>query len=207
MSEFADHLKTISLEHSTSDDDDVHDDPLAWQLVKTVFGLLVLNDSSVDDVTVRDGLNLRRNALQFVVQKFDTETQLWDRLGVYEEGEFSWDHQNDGHGGEIAITSTVSVPCSWCTCENGLWQDPVGWRMDSWVTALATLAGLGIVCCLVVLVFLCSQCGQVLEGGQTTAFLLLAATALTFGAMLPYCFEPGHVDCILRTSAPACALT
>jgi hypothetical protein len=40
---------------------------------------------------------------------------------------------------------------------------------------------------------------QVLEGGQSTSFLLLLATSLTYSAMLPYCFQPGTIDCIIRS--------
>jgi hypothetical protein len=41
---------------------------------------------------------------------------------------------------------------------------------------------------------------QVLEGGQSTSFLLLLATSFTYSAMLPYCFQPGTIDCIIRST-------
>ena len=83
----------------------------------------------------------------------------------------------------------------------------MSWRWEGWVIALATLSGLGVVCTLVILVFLCAQCGEVLEGGQSTTFLLLLATFTIFTAMLPFCFQPGEMVCVLRTMAPASSLT
>ena len=175
---------------------EVYDDPLSWQIIKTLYGILVLKDGAIDDVTARDGLQLGEEEPKYRVEQFNVETRLWSSLGVYEAGEFSWSR-----------SPVVQDACPRCSCQNGLWRSTVSWRWDTWVTALAALAGLGVLCSFAVLVFLCSQCGQVLEGGQTTTYLLLAATTLTFTSMLPYCFQPGEVVCILRSVAPAASLT
>jgi len=176
--------------------EDVYDNPLSWQLVKALYGVLVLNDSTIDDTTARDGLGFSRDGLEYTVEEFNPEKRVWEKLGVYEEGEFSWPRSYQ-----------VQDACTRCICENGLWKDGARWRWESWVTALATLAGLGILCSLAIFVFLCAQCGEVLEGAQSTSFLLLSATVITCASMLPYCFQPGNLTCILRTLAPAGSLT
>jgi len=174
----------------------LEESPLSWQLVKAIYGVIVLNYSSIDDVTAKDGLQLSRQETDFKVDKFDVETLLWDPFGVYKGGDFSW--------GRSPPSQQI---CDHCTCTNGVWRSQVSWRREGWVIALSTLAGLGVVCCLVILVFLCAQCGQVLEGGQTTTFLLLLATISIFVAMLPFCFRPGEIVCVLRTMAPTSSLT
>jgi len=128
-------------------------------------------------------------------------TLSWHQLGAYTGGQFTWVRSQEFWN--------VNNHCSkgWCTCVNGLWENKPVWIFDTWVTALATLAGLGLTCCLAIFVFLCSQCGQVLEGGQATTFLLLSSTVLTFSSMLPYCFEPGNLVCTFRTTAPAISVT
>ena len=175
---------------------DVYDNPLSWQIIKSLYGVLVLNDSTIDDTTARDGLQLSRNGLEYSVEEFNHEKKVWEKLGMYEDGEFSWPRSYQPED-----------TCTRCVCDNGLWMDRTAWRWESWVTALATLAGLGILCSLAILVFLCTQCGEVLEGAQASSFLLLSATLLTFASMLPYCFQPGNIVCILRTLAPAGSLT
>jgi hypothetical protein len=36
----------------------------------------------------------------------------------------------------------AEAPCLWCSCINGLRQGEARWRYETWVTALAALAGI-----------------------------------------------------------------
>ena len=87
MAEFSSYLQA---KRQGTPSSDMYDDPLAWQVMKVMYGVLVLNDSSIDDVTARDGLALSRPNLNFKVDRFNVEQRLWEKLGVYADGDFSW---------------------------------------------------------------------------------------------------------------------
>ena len=91
--------------------------------------------------------------------------------------------------------------CEWCECING------AWRWETWVTTLTTVSGLGAMCAVAVFVFLCSQCGHGLEGGQSTTLILLFATILLFLTLLPFCFHPGDLVCTFKAISPAASYT
>lgn len=73
------------------------------------------------------------------------------------------------------------------------------WRLDTWVTIMATLSSLGFVTSLGLALFLaCKLCTEVLEASQTTSFVLLAAISLAYLSFIPYGLEATEVICPLR---------
>jgi len=178
------------------------ENPLNWQIVKALYGVLVLNDNNVDEVTIREGLKLTREMPRFRLEKMDVHSAQWKTVGVYEEGEIIWNNSSQWNHPQLVMDG-----CEWCECVNGAWKGEPTWRWETWVTALTTVAGLGTLCAVAVFVFLCAQCGQVLEGGQSTTVVLLLASMFLYLTLLPFCFKPGDLVCALRAISPAVTYT
>ena len=166
----------------------------SWEVVRSLYGLLVLGDVGVDEDTVREGLQLQRERPEYSVERLDRSG--WRSVAVMEAGTLRWT------GRAPVVRSEESESCESCQCLNGVSRPAPVWRHEVWVTVLVTVAALGIVSCLLVCFYLCTQCGQVLEGSQATTFSLLSATVILFVSVLPFCFLPHSLVCALRELAP-----
>lgn len=191
MSEYKDKNPSIGFEH-----------PLSWQIVKTLYGISVLQDEHVNEATTREGLHLTREMPRFRIEKLDVHSAQWQSIGVYEEGDVNWNNSSQWNHPQLVMDG-----CEWCECINGAWRGEPSWRWETWVTALTTVSGLGTMCSVAVFVFLCAQCGHVLEGGQSTTVILLVATILLYLTLLPFCFQPGDLVCAFRAISPAASYT
>ena len=124
----------------------------------------------------------------------------WRVVGLVESGQLSW------AGLEPPLVTVragdTTGGCENCQCVNGLPSPGLVWRSDLWLTGLLIVAGLGLLSCLLLSTFLCSQCGQVLEGSQVTSFCLLTATSLLFLSLAPFCLLPHSLVCALRELGP-----
>jgi len=180
----------------------VYEHPLTLQLVKTLYGLTVLEDKNVNEATTREGLKLTRETPMFRIEQMNVHSAQWYSIGMYEEGGINWNNSSQWNHPHL-----VSDGCDWCECLNGGWRGDPSWRWETWVTALTTVSGLGTLCAITVLIFLCTQCGHVLEGGQSTTVVLLFATIFLYLTLLPFCFQPGDLVCAFRAISPAATYT
>ena len=177
------------------------EDVRSWEVVRQLYGLLVVGDPGVDEDTARAGLGLGRERQEWRLERLraDTAGGGWATLGVLgESGQLSW-----AGSSPAPLLSTGETELHW-ECVNGLARSsrPV-WRSgELWLTGLGAGAGLGLLSCLLLAGYLCSHCGQVLEGSQLTSFCLLAATSLSFLALAPFCLLPLPLVCALRQLGP-----
>ena len=181
--------------------------PLSLQIAKAVYGVMVVLDESVDEKTTREGLRLTREMPRFRIEKLDVHKAQWQTIGVYEEGDVSWNKNASHHRNRPPHILVNDNGCEWCKCLNGAWREEPSWRWETWATVLATVSGLGILGSIVVCIFFCTQCGQVLEGAQGTTLLLLSATVLLYLSVLPFNFHPGELVCAFRALTPAATYT
>ena len=145
--------------------------PLSWQLVQTVFSLL--QNTSEQEAggepgsRVRAGLGLSLQPPSLRVDRLDVGLARWGTVAEYREGE-------EGQGGLVwsstGPASTVveqgegeGEGCLWCHCVNGSWRGDSAWVWDTWVTSLLAVSCVGIIATLAVLVFLLTQCSQVIS--------------------------------------------
>ena len=173
---------------------------MTWEVVRSLYGLLVEGEVGVDSDTVRAGLELTRQTEKFSVERLSGSAG-WRTVGAVEGGQLRW------AGLEPLVTARarqgeVVEDCENCQCVNGLARPALAWRSEAWLTGLVSVAGLGLTASLLLAVFLCSQCGQVLEGSQLTSFCLLAATSLLFLSLGPFCLLPHSLVCALRELGP-----
>ena len=171
---------------------------MTWEVVRSLYGLLVEGQVGVDSDTVRRGLELTRQTEKFSVEKLSGSAG-WRVVGGVESGQLSWAGLEPP---QVTVRAGDSGGCENCQCVNGLSSPALVWRSELWLTVLLILAGLGLLSCLLLSTFLCSQCGQVLEGSQVTSFCLLSATSLLFLSLAPFCLLPHSLVCALRELGP-----
>ena len=195
-------LEIIQLLQTTSNLPDLSDGQehvRTWEVVRSLYGLLVVGEVGVDEQTMMEGLGLRRERMEYSVSLWDRSD--WRSVGVMESGSVRWTGRVPLVRGEEGQT------CLACQCLNGVSPRSPVWRHEAWVTGLVTGAGLATGLCLLISFYLCSQCGQVLEGSQATSFSLLLATVILLISILPFCFLPHSLICALREFVPPVVLT
>jgi len=175
-----------------------------WEVVKAMYGLMVVKDVNVDPSTVKNGLQLSNEAAEFRIDQFDLRRTTWNKVGVYQSGDVTWTVDTSS---VMVISDNEDGGCYECHCVNNVVIHGLGWRPDTWVTVLTVLASVGVLTCLLMSVFLCLQCSQVLEGSQMTTSSLLVTIVLLYVTLLPFCFLPGHLVCWVRELAPGATYT
>ena len=176
-----------------------YEHPATWPLVRAVYGLLELGEAGVAEEMARAGLGLAAEAEQFRVEQFQLRQPAWRTVAVCEDGSLTWTR--------APLVTGAGGGCAECQCVNTAPRPALAWTHATWVTVTAATAGAGLLGCGLVAAFLCRQCGAVLEGGLATTAALLAATALTYLAVLPFCLLPSSAVCLARELAPPAVYT
>ncbi|XP_071531128.1 metabotropic glutamate receptor 3 [Panulirus ornatus] len=100
-------------------------------------------------------------------------------------------------------------PCLSCRCLNVRFSflADLRWRTEAWVTICATMAIIGILIALSVIIFIAIRScrGRAQEGSQGFSLLLLVSCILMYAAILPYSFEASSLTCSLRPFATSLA--
>ena len=193
MPEFMDNHKEWNYEHVST-----------WGMIKALYGIIKLDQVNVDDATVKTDLKLTHERPVYHVEQFDLQLTNWHTVGMVERGELKW---TANRRSQLVMSYVTDGQCYECHCINDISVHGVGWRYDIWVTILIVIASAGVVTCVLMSMFLCLQCGQVLEGSQVTTGILLAMVTLLYVTLLPFCFLPGDLVCAVKELAPGAVYT
>uniref|UniRef100_A0A0P4VYH8 Uncharacterized protein n=3 Tax=Scylla olivacea TaxID=85551 RepID=A0A0P4VYH8_SCYOL len=95
--------------------------------------------------------------------------------------------------------------CMNCRCLNVRFSflADLRWRSEAWVTICATMAIIGFLLAIAIMVFISVRScrGKASEGSQAFSILLLLSCIFLYAAILPYSFEASSLICALRPFA------
>lgn len=131
------------------------------------------------------------------------------RLGPGQEAVLTF--TNIGHvtAGRLELDSRAAglpqYPCMNCRCLNVRFTflADLRWRSEAWVTICATMAIIGFLLAVAIIVFISTRAcrGKASEGSQGFSILLLLSCIFLYAAILPYSFEASSLICALRPFA------